>query len=253
VPSSEFEAKSLRRAWFVPLCSELLMRRSVPRTHTSTARGGRMGLRPRGYWTRVLEGVLSACRLRARATKGTPAVPQCVHTLNGTCTHTRKVASDSHARTRAARVRARWRKGHLRGARTHGLAKRTERVRTYHGTHGTAAPIRYYLFSQRGRRVLGGDSRGSGRRRAGHSQRGRTEYEHARGYCQRYRVPHGAGPLQGAAASVLTARCGEGTRTAVRRCVRAHAGVLADTNGALARGRTARHRAHGGRTGHPAG
>ncbi len=37
------------------------MHRSVPRTHTSTAFGGRMGLRPKGYWTRVLEGVLSAC------------------------------------------------------------------------------------------------------------------------------------------------------------------------------------------------
>jgi hypothetical protein len=64
------------------------------------------------------------------------------------------------------------------------------------------------------------------------------------GYCERYRVPHGAGPLQGAVASVLTATCGEGKSTAVRRCVRAHAGVLTDTNGpALARTRTARHRA----------
>ncbi len=86
VPSSEFESKDLRLAWFVPLCSEMLMHRSVPRTHTGTARGGRMGLRPRGYSTRVLEGVLHACPLRARATKGTPAVPQCAHTLNGTCT-----------------------------------------------------------------------------------------------------------------------------------------------------------------------
>ncbi len=43
VPSSEFEAKSLRRAWFVPLCSEMRTHRSVPRTHTSTARGGRIG------------------------------------------------------------------------------------------------------------------------------------------------------------------------------------------------------------------
>jgi hypothetical protein len=58
VPSSLFELKDLRRAWFVPvpLCSEMLMHRSVPRTHTSTARGGRMRLRPRGCWTRVLEG-----------------------------------------------------------------------------------------------------------------------------------------------------------------------------------------------------
>ncbi len=56
VPFSSLEEKSLRLAWFVPLCSEMLMHRSVPRTHTSTARGGRMGLRPRGYWTRVLEG-----------------------------------------------------------------------------------------------------------------------------------------------------------------------------------------------------
>ncbi len=37
VPSSEFELKDLRRARFVPLCSEMLMHRSVPRTHTSTA------------------------------------------------------------------------------------------------------------------------------------------------------------------------------------------------------------------------
>jgi hypothetical protein len=44
-----------------PLCSEMLMHRSVPRTPTSTARGGRMGLRPRGYCKRVLEGVLNAC------------------------------------------------------------------------------------------------------------------------------------------------------------------------------------------------
>jgi hypothetical protein len=66
VPSSEFELKYLQRAWFVPLCSEMLMHRSVPRTHTSTARASRMGLRPRGYCTRVLEGVLSVCPLRAR-------------------------------------------------------------------------------------------------------------------------------------------------------------------------------------------
>jgi hypothetical protein len=121
--------------------------------------------------------------------------------------------------------------------------------------HGTAAPIGYYTFSQRARRVLGGDSRvrqscalgsdagtrgpsaprirysngsrstvrhpqyskgtrrvlagyswarawndlrrGSGRGRAAHSHWVLTEYEHARGYCQRYRVPHGAGPLRG--------------------------------------------------------
>jgi hypothetical protein len=121
VPSSEFEAKSLRRAWFVPLGSE--MYRSVPCTHTSTARVGRMGLRPRGYWTRVLEGVLHVCPLRARATRGTPAVPQCAHTFHSTCTDTRVVTRDSHAQARAATVRARrWRR-HLRGARTHGLTK----------------------------------------------------------------------------------------------------------------------------------
>ena len=90
-------------------------------------------------------------------------------------------------------------------------------------------------YSEGTRGVLTGpcvepSARGSGRRRAGHSQRGRTEYEHARGYCQRYRVPHGAGPLPGAAAGVLTATCGEGTRTSVRRCVRAHAGALTDTS-----------------------
>jgi hypothetical protein len=97
-------------------------------------------------------------------TKATPAVPQCAHTLNGTCAHTRKVTTDSHAPTRAARVRARRRKRPLRGARTHGLTERTERVRTYHGTHGTAAPIGYYALSQRGRRVLGGDSQAYGSR-----------------------------------------------------------------------------------------
>jgi hypothetical protein len=140
VPSSEFEEKDLRRAWFVPLCSGMRMHRSVPRTHASTARGGRMGLRPRGHCTRVLEGVLHACPLRARAMKGTPAVPQCAHTFHGTCTHTRKLTSDSHAPTRAARVRARRWKGPLRGARTQGLAKRTGRIRTYNGTarHGGA-------------------------------------------------------------------------------------------------------------------
>jgi hypothetical protein len=151
----------------------------------------------------------------------------------------------------------------LRGARIHGLTKRTERVRTYHGMtrHGIAAPIGYYPFSQRARRVLGGDSRaygdrvrsgvvraraapprlgygtwnrsrsngpsssvlagysegtrgvlmgpcversaqGRGTGRAAHSQSGRTELEHARGYCQRYRVPHSAGPLAGAFAGV---------------------------------------------------
>ncbi len=271
-----------------------------------------MGLRPRGYCTRVLEGVLHACPLRARATKGTPAVPQCAHTFHGTCTDTRKVTSASHARARAARARARRWKRHLRGARTHGLAERTERVCTYHGTHGTAAPIGYYTLSQAGsestrrglaavrpscalgsgaatrgprrlaygtrtvvgamvrllhysqgtRRVLAGYSwarawndmgRGSGTGRARHSHRGRTEHEHARGYCQRYRVPHGAGQLRRGAASVLTATCGEGTRTSVRRCVRAHAGVLADTNApGLARRRTARHRVQGGRTGNSA-
>ncbi len=110
------------------------------------------------------KGVLHACPLRARATTGAPAVPQCAHTVYGTCTHTRKVPSDSHAPTRAARVRARRWKWHLRGARTHGLTKRTERVRTYHGTHGTAAPIGYYPFSQRARKVLGGDSRAYGNR-----------------------------------------------------------------------------------------
>jgi hypothetical protein len=56
VPFSLFAAKDLQRAWFVPLCSEMRMHRSVPRTNTSTARGGRMGRRPRVYWTRVLEG-----------------------------------------------------------------------------------------------------------------------------------------------------------------------------------------------------
>ncbi len=185
------------------------MHRSLPRTHTSTARVGGMGLRPRRYWTRVLEGVLHARPLRARATKNTPAVPQCARTFHGMCTDTREVTSDSHAPTRAARVRARRWQGHVRGARTHGLTKRTERVRTYHGTHGTAAPIGYYTFSHRARRALGGDSpaagysegtrgvlmgpcversaRGSGTGRAGHSHtRPHEAHEHAMGYCEQY-------------------------------------------------------------------
>jgi hypothetical protein len=45
VPLSEFDSKDLRRAWFVPLCSEMRMHRSVPRTYTSTAPGCRMGER----------------------------------------------------------------------------------------------------------------------------------------------------------------------------------------------------------------
>ncbi len=49
----------------------------------------------------------------------------------------------------------------MRGARTHGLTKRTGRVRTY---HGAAAPIGYHPYSQRARRVLGGDSRPYGNR-----------------------------------------------------------------------------------------
>ncbi len=108
--------------------------------------------------------MLHACPLLARAIKGTPGVPQCAHTFHSTCTDTRKVTSDSHAPTRAATVRARRWKGHLRRARRHGLTKRTERVRTYHGTLSTAAPMGYYPFSQRARRVLGGDSRACGNR-----------------------------------------------------------------------------------------
>ncbi len=183
MPSSAFEKKFLRREWFVPLCTEMRTHRSVPRTHTSTARGGRMGLRPRGYWTRVLEGALHVRPLRARPTKGAPAGPQCAHTFHGTCTDTRKLTSDSHARTRAARVRARRRKAHLRGARTQSRTTRTERVHTYHGTHGTAAPIGYCPFSQRAwntRRgltavrqscALGSGAGTRGRRRLGYGTR----------------------------------------------------------------------------------
>jgi hypothetical protein len=197
--------------------------------------------------------------------------------------------------------------GPLRGARTHGLMRRTERVRTYHGTHGTAAPMGYYTFSQAGsestRRgltgvrqscALGSGAGTRGRRRLGCGTRaavgawsvflttrrvlgGYSEGTHGRvrgPICagqwnetcaalatgtRRARAREGVLPTipstprrwatAGAAASVLTATCGEGTRTAVRRCVHAHAGVLTDTNGqALARTRTARHRARGGRT-----
>jgi hypothetical protein len=140
VPSSEFNSKDLRRAWFVPLCSERPMHRSVPRTPTGTSRGGRMGLRPRGYWTRVLEGVLHACPLRARATKCAPAVPQCAHTFHrGTANHTEYPTALRHcrrllpaySRPRAARGRAR--QGDGACGRAQGC------LRTPRGRHGSGA------------------------------------------------------------------------------------------------------------------
>jgi hypothetical protein len=137
VPSSEFNSKSLPRACFVPLCSEMLMQRSVPRTHTSPARGGRMGPRPSGYWTRILEGVLNACPPRARATRGTPAMPQCAHTFHSTWTDTRKLTSDSHAPTRAARVRARRRNGALARC-SHPRPHGAHWASTHVPRHGTA-------------------------------------------------------------------------------------------------------------------
>jgi hypothetical protein len=177
-------------------------------------------------------------------------------------------------------------KGHLRGARTDGLAERTERARTYHGTHGTAAPIGYYAFSQRAWRVLGRGlagvrrswalGRGAGTRgprRLGHgtgtavgamvrlreysqgTRRVLAGYSWARAWADlRGAVErdvrgtrngdaqststrggtanHAEHPRRwataGAAASVLTAACGEGTLTAVRWCGQARAGVLTD-------------------------
>ncbi len=189
----------------------------------------------------------------------------------------------------SSRAAVRW-KGHLRGARAHGLTKRTERVRTYHGTHGTAAPIGYYAFSHQGsestRRgltsvrqswALGSGARTRGRRRLGygtrtvvgamvrlpeysqgtrrglagysrarawtgmrgaaeqgrarHPPRGRTEHEHARGYCKRYRVPHGAGPLPGLLSAYSRPRA---ARARARQCAgacRRTQGCSRNTNG----------------------
>ncbi len=180
-----------------------------------------------------------------------------------------------------------------------GLTKRTERVRTYHGTHGAAAPIGYYAFSQGTRRLLGGDSTAYGNRvcmgvvraraaarRLGYGTRtvvvgawsvflttrrvlgGYSRRTHGRvrgmicagqwkGTCgalatETHRARARNGVLRtipstprrcatrGAAASVLAATCGEGTRTAVRQCVRVHAGCFRTPTG-----RGARTQAHG--------
>jgi hypothetical protein len=97
------------------------------------------------------------------------------------------------------------------------------------GTHG---PVRGMIWGG----VVEGDVRGT--------RNGDAEHEHAKEYCIRYRIPNGDGPKPGAAASELTATCGEITHTGVRRCVHRHQRAEA-----LARRRTARHRARGGRTG----
>ena len=90
VPSSAFEAKFLRRAWFVPLCTEMRMHRSVIRTHTSTARGGRIG----SSSERVLDtGTRGGCSVTVRA-----------GARRGAYGHQRAGAL---ARTRTARHRAR--------------------------------------------------------------------------------------------------------------------------------------------------
>jgi hypothetical protein len=245
-------------------------------------------------------GVLHARPLRARATEGTPAVPQCAHTFHGTCTGTRKLTIDSHAPTRAARVRARRRKGELgrcshtrphgaHWASTHvprharqggadrvlhllaagvestrrGLAgvRRSCALGSGAGTRGpprlgygtrTAVGARSVFLTTR--RVLGGYSRGT------HGPvRGMTCAGQWNGPCgalatgtHKARAREGvlptipSTPRRWAAAggllpAYIAATCGEGTRTAVRRCVhvRAHAAVRTDTDGpALARTRT---------------
>ncbi len=179
------------------------MHRSVPRIHTSTARGGRMGLRQRGYWTRALEG-------------GAARVPS-------SCPGDERYSSRSAVRTHLPQY-------------VYGHSK---------GIQGTRRVLAGYSWARAWtdlRGVLEGAVR---RTRNKYAQSTST-----RGVLERYRLPHGAGPLSGATASVLAATCGEGTRTAVRRCVPAHAGVLTDTSRqALARRRTARRRVRGGRTG----
>jgi hypothetical protein len=165
VPSSAFEAKDLRRAWFVPLCTEMRMHRSVPRTHTSTARGGRIG----SASERVLDtGTRGGCSTRALFVPGRRKVlqpcrsahtPSMVHVdiLEGSlATHTHGPVLRGHAH------------GGGRGAcavLADSASRRAlgEYARTT-ARHGTAAPIAYYTFSQRGRRVLGGDSRPYGSR-----------------------------------------------------------------------------------------
>jgi hypothetical protein len=69
-------------------------------------------------------------------------------------------------------------------------------------THTHGLPHCFFLTT---RRVLGGYSRGTHGHALEQSAQGSgsTEYQQARGYCKRYRVPHGAGPqlLQGGAGS----------------------------------------------------
>ncbi len=106
VPSSEFEKKDLRRAWFAPLCTEMRTHRSVPRTHTSTARVGRNG----SSSERVLDtGARGGCCTRALFVPGRRKLLQpcrSAHTPSivlARVTDTRKLTSDAHARTRAAK------------------------------------------------------------------------------------------------------------------------------------------------------
>jgi hypothetical protein len=124
VPISLFLPKDLRRAWFVPLCSEMLICRSVPSTHTSTARGGRIGLRPRGYWTRVLERVLHTCRVPHGAGRLRGAAASVHHG------HVRRGHAHGSATARARARRGAYGTPTGRGARTpaHGAASRTNRA-----------------------------------------------------------------------------------------------------------------------------
>jgi hypothetical protein len=126
-----------------------------------------MGLRPRGYCKRVLEGVLSACSLRARATKGTPDVPQCAHTFHPSMVRVRILETSLATHTHRPVLR-RYAHGGGRGtsavlAHTASRSALSEYARTM-AQHGTAAPFGYYPFSQRAWRVLAGDSRAYGNR-----------------------------------------------------------------------------------------
>ncbi len=148
------------------------------------------------------------------------------------------VTSEREPRTLRARQAA---PDAARRAARHARARRTHRICSKLSSDSESGIVPSSLFPSKYLRPAC-YARSTGRGRAGYSKstsmRGGTandtEYPTALRHC-------------GAAASILTATCGEGTRTAVRRCV--HAGVLTDTSGpALARMRTARHRARGART-----
>ncbi len=137
-----------------------------------------------------------------------------------------------------------------------GAGTRGPRRLGYGTRTAVGAMVRLPHYSQGTRRVLAGysraralnDLRGAVKRAVRGTRIGDSQSTSTRGgTANDTDYPTALGHCRGAAASVLTATCGEGTRTSVRRCVRAHAAVLTDTNGpGLARRRTARHRARGG-------